>query len=249
MNKKPKGSLIIIGGHEDQTPDGDIIHMLVKKAHTGSLAIVTAATQSPEEMITQYTKTFKQAGIHKVDTVDIRNREDGFDKANVEKVQNATVIFLTGGDQLRITSQIGDSDVFKTMRERYIEGATIAGTSAGAAAMGETMIVNGAGDQANGVSGIDMVSGLEFLMGTVIDSHFAERGRIGRLLAAIAQNPALLGLGVDENTAVFVRPDDKFQIIGEGAVNIVDGAQISYSSLSEKNWRASLRCTTPRCTC
>jgi len=145
------------------------------------------------------------------------------------------VIFFTGGDQLRITSQIGDSPLFRCMQEIYHKGATIAGTSAGAAAMPETMLIAGASDESNRISALEMAPGLAFMQGVVIDSHFAERGRMGRLLGAVAQNPRNIGLGIDEDTAILVSGQERFEVIGSGAVYVVDGMGISYSSLSEKH--------------
>jgi len=121
------------------------------------------------------------------------------------------------------------------MRERYYQGATIAGTSAGAAAMPETMLISGPGDESNRVSALGMAPGLGLLSEVVIDSHFAQRGRMGRLLGAVSQNPRNLGIGIDEDTAIVVETLDKFRVLGSGAVYVVDGSPISYSSLSQEN--------------
>jgi cyanophycinase len=166
--------------------------------------------------------------------VDIRTREEATDEQQIQKIASAKVVFFTGGDQLRITSQIGDSPLFRCMQEIYRKGATIAGTSAGAAAMPETMLIAGAGDTSNGISALEMAPGLAFLSGVVIDSHFAERGRMGRLLGAITQNPRNIGLGIDEDTAIIVTGQECFEVIGSGAVYVVDGIDVSYSSLSEE---------------
>lgn len=146
----------------------------------------------------------------------------------------ARVVFFTGGDQLRISSQIGDSDMFKCLRELYFDGGTIVGTSAGAAAMPETMLIGGASDASNRVSTLSMAPGLAFAHDMVIDSHFAERGRMGRLLGAVVQNPRNLGIGIDEDTAIVLERGDGFWVEGSGAVYVVDGSGISYSSLAER---------------
>jgi cyanophycinase len=119
------------------------------------------------------------------------------------------------------------------MRRAYIEGGFVAGTSAGAAAMPETMIIGGPGDESNRISALSMASGLGLLHDVVIDSHFAERGRLGRLLGAVVQNPRNLGIGIDESTAIVVERDERFRVIGSGAVYVVDGSEISHSSLAE----------------
>ncbi|HEX2172897.1 MAG TPA: cyanophycinase, partial [Dehalococcoidia bacterium] len=152
----------------------------------------------------------------------------------VEKIRQASTLFFTGGDQMRITSQMGDSPVFRCMQERYDQGVLIAGTSAGAAAMSETMLIAGPGDRSHKISALGMAPGLGLIGGVVIDSHFAERGRFGRLLGAVAQNPKNLGLGIDEDTAVVVDPGHTFHVLGSGGVYVVDGTGISFSSLSEE---------------
>jgi cyanophycinase len=239
MSAKPKGKLIIIGGAEEKHREGqmEILEEVSRHARKGNgrLVVVTVATQFPEELAETYTQVFNGLGISKIDVLDIRTRSDAQLEENVNKVKGASAIFFTGGDQLRITSQIGDSPVFQCMQERYIDGATIAGTSAGAAAMPETMLVAGPGDESNRLWALDMAPGLGFIKDAVIDSHFAERGRMGRLLGAVSQNPKNLGLGIDEDTAVYVQNQDFFEVLGSGAVYVVDGSGITFSSLSEKN--------------
>jgi cyanophycinase len=236
MSNTPKGRLIIIGGHEDKEGERTILKAVAQQARgqNGRLVIVTVASNQPEELGHEYRALFKNLGVGDVDVVDIRTRDEAADERHVQKIAGAKVIFFTGGDQLRITSQIGDSAVFRCMQELYRKGATIAGTSAGAAAMPETMLIAGASDKSNRISALEMAPGLAFMSGVVIDSHFAERGRMGRLLGAVAQNPRNIGLGIDEDTAIFVSGQERFEVIGSGAVYVVDGMGISYSSLSEK---------------
>ncbi|HEX8523165.1 MAG TPA: cyanophycinase [Tepidisphaeraceae bacterium] len=237
---KTKGRLIIIGGREEKRPDRDrhIVEEVAKAAHNGRLIVLTAATQLPEELWEDYRKVFKELGVKNVELLDVRTREDAYDPKNVEKLTDDAVVFFTGGDQLRITSQIGDSLVFRRMRDLYENGGVICGTSAGAAAAPETMLIAGPSDESGRVSALDMAPGLGFIDNVVIDSHFAERGRMGRLLGAVAQNPRNLGLGIDENTAIVVEQNGngkRFRVIGDGAVYVVDGTHISYSSLSDRN--------------
>lgn len=238
METKPKGRLVIIGGAEEKHRQGQMEILEVVAQHAkrdgGKVVVVTAATQYPEELAATYKKVFNGLGISKVEDLDIRTRADAQAQENVDKVKDAAVIFFTGGDQLRITSQIGDSPVFRCMRERYYEGSTIAGTSAGAAAMPETMLIAGEGDESNRLLALDMAPGLGFFKDTVIDSHFAQRGRMGRLLGAVSQNPKNLGLGIDEDTAIQVESQDSFEVLGTGAVYVLDGTEITFSNLSEK---------------
>jgi cyanophycinase len=236
MPDKPKGTLIIIGGHEDKEGDREILQEVARRAQqdSGRIVLVTVASQEPQALVDDYRAVFAKLGVKKVDVLDIRTREEAYDDQNVQKVKGAPVVFFTGGDQLRISSQIGDSDVFKCMQEIFYNGGTIVGTSAGAAAMPETMLIGGAGDESHRISALSMAPGLAFLQDAVIDSHFAERGRIGRLLGAVSQNPRNLGIGIDEDTAIIVEDHDCFWVLGSGAVYVIDGAGISYSSLSEK---------------
>jgi cyanophycinase len=151
-----------------------------------------------------------------------------------DMTEGATVIFFAGGDQLKITSRFGGTPTCETVRKLYAGGATIAGTSSGAAVMSETMLIEGEGDESN-TSGksVRMAPGLGFIPGVIIDQHFAERGRIGRLLGAVAQNPRLLGLGIDENTAVLFDGDRQFRVLGSGAVYVVDGRNATYTNITE----------------
>ncbi len=236
MRTKPKGTLIIIGGHEDKEGDREILTEVARRADgkNGRLVVVTAATSMPEEVADEYHAVFTDLGVKQIEILDIRTREEALAEGNVQKLANASVVFFTGGDQLRITSQIGDSLVYRCMKEIYERGGTIVGTSAGAAAMPETMLIGGESDKSYTISALSMAPGLGLLPDVVVDSHFAERGRMGRLLGAVVQNPRNLGLGIDEDTAI-VTNGTEFQVVGSGAVYIVDGSGITYSSLSDDN--------------
>ncbi|HYF64435.1 MAG TPA: cyanophycinase [Herpetosiphonaceae bacterium] len=238
MPTQAKGRLIIIGGHEDRDPEGErTILKEVASAATKSnnrMVLITVATEMPGQVADEYATAFRSLDIE-LEPLDIRSREDACDEANVRKIERAAAIFFTGGDQLRITSQIGDSPSFRCIRERYHAGATVVGTSAGAAAMSGTMIVGGTSDSSFRIGALDMAPGLNFLPDSVVDSHFAERGRIGRLAGAVAQNPRNLGLGIDEDTAIVVEREKRFRVIGSGAVYVVDGSTISYSNLAEQH--------------
>src|SRR5690349_8246559 len=132
MNNYPKGELIIIGGHEDKEGKCEILSEVVRRTGDGRLVIITVATQEPDKVGQEYTRLFKRLGVKRVDVLDVRTRDDATSDANVKKIDDAAVIFFTGGDQLRITSQIGDSPVFQCMQKLYQQGTTIVGTSAGA---------------------------------------------------------------------------------------------------------------------
>jgi cyanophycinase len=233
MGKKKPGTLIIIGGGEK---DGDrtILKEVAKHAGSGKLVVATVATEEPEETWKEYRQIFQELGVRRIEHLDIRLREQAKGKDQVEVVKGAKVVFFTGGDQLKITSQLGDSPVYQTVEEIYANGGTIAGTSAGASVMSETMLISGDGEESHQVGKLlGMAPGLGLIQGVVIDQHFAQRGRLGRLLGAIAQNPRQLGLGLDENTAVVVYDQESFDVIGAGAVYVLDGSGSSYSNLGE----------------
>jgi cyanophycinase len=233
MANRSKGKLLIIGGGIGPEDSQDILEIVAAEANGGILTVIDVATNLVDGIEQEYKELFGRVGIQKLELLDIRTREDAFKEENVKKCANAAVLFFTGGDQLRITSQMGDSPVFQCMHEKHGQGMMIAGTSAGAAAMPTTMIVGGPSDESGRISALAMAPGLGLLDYVVIDSHFAERGRMGRLLGAVVQHPANLGVGIDENTAILVESNKHFYVVGEGAVYVVDGSPISYSSLSE----------------
>jgi cyanophycinase len=181
-----------------------------------------------------YEPLFRNLGVHHVGHLDIRVREDAFEENRLRVLDDATVVFFTGGDQLKVTSQIGDTPVYDRIREIYEEGGTLAGTSAGASVMSESMLISGEEDETHRIgSELRMAPGLGMLPGVLIDQHFAERGRIGRLLGAITQNPRIVGLGIDEDTAaVFSR--QRFTVLGSGAIYVLDGRKVSYSNMANR---------------
>ena len=141
-------------------------------------------------------------------------------------------VFFTGGDQLRISSQIGDTPVERRVRDIHAAGGVIAGTSAGASVMSDTMLVRGSSAESHRIGDLHMAPGLGLIHDVIIDQHFAERGRIGRLLGAVAQNPRVLGIGIDEDTAIVVE-GEAFRVLGGGAVYVVDGAGVTHSNIAE----------------
>lgn len=233
--KKPgAGTLIIIGGAEKKDTDKKVLECVAQHAGSGRLVVMTVATSEPEEVWQEYRKIFRELGVKNLDHLDVRDREEALEESCAEILEGASVLFFTGGDQLRITSQLGDSHVYQRIEEHYRNGGVIAGTSAGASVMSRTMLVSGNGDESHKIDSVlGMAPGLGLIEDVVIDQHFAERGRLGRLLAAVAQNPRTLGIGIDEDTAIVVEREKSFQVIGNGAVYVLDGSGISYSNLSE----------------
>ena len=226
------GQLIIIGGAEDREGDCRVLREFVRRAGgtKANIVIMTAATELPREVGEQYTKIFERFGAEQVRIIDTVTRDDSSSSTYLEAVEKSTGIFFTGGDQARITSIIKDTELDALIHKRYAEGAVIAGTSAGAAVMPDVMIVEGDSTTNARAEVVEMGPGMGFLPGIVIDQHFSQRGRLGRLIAALAQQPAVLGFGIDEDTAIIVN-QDVIEVIGSGSVTIVDVAEITHSNV------------------
>jgi cyanophycinase len=235
LRTRPKGSLLIIGGHEDKEGDSVILRTLAKKVGAGKLVVATLASESPGEMWETYEPLMRRLGVRHVHHLQIERREDGSSVRAMTTLDDATAVFFTGGDQVRITSLMGDTPVFSRIVEIFASGGTIAGTSAGASVLSETMMVGGSGEKSYQLdANLRLAPGFGFVRGLVIDQHFAERGRIGRLLAVVGQNPRVLGVGIDEDTAVELRPGISFRVLGSGGVTVLDGSTIRDSNLAEE---------------
>lgn len=235
------GRLVIIGGAEDKEGDCLILKQVVKLAggHQARLLVLTAATTEPQQVGGLYRQVFTRLGAAEVGVLDISERLQAEDPMLVRLVDNCSGVFFTGGDQLRITSLIGGTALFHALSEAYRRGVVIAGTSAGASVMSSTMIVDGSEDKEPAAGAVRLAAGLSLISDVVIDQHFAQRGRLGRLLAAVAQNPFVLGIGIDENTAIVVEGPE-FEVIGSGTVSIIDGQHIAFTNVSEVSPQAAL---------
>jgi cyanophycinase len=234
MERQPTGTLILIGGYEDKHQERSILQQVAQAAlrDDGLLVIITAASRCPEERAEEYLAVFTALGVKQVDVLHCTTREQASDAEHIAKLRHAAVVFLTGGDQVRLTSMLEGSLAFSCMHDLYARGGTIAGTSAGAAAMSSTMLFGRKGDILHQLLSLEMAPGLGLLSDVVIDSHFGERGRLGRLLGAVAQNPRNLGLGIDEDTA-FIVQGEILRVIGRGAVYVIDGAAISFANMAQ----------------
>jgi len=231
------GNLIIIGGAEDKEGRKEILkkvcNCLDKK--NDILLVVTVATEFPKEAARKYKKVFTELGVKNISILDVSSREDSYKESNISKIKESALIFFTGGDQLRITSLLGGTPIYEALKEAGIKGKYIVGTSAGASVMSDTMIVEGDDDESPRKCTLKMSPGIGYIENVIIDQHFAQRGRIGRLLTGIAQNPEILGIGIDENTAIIANKEGIIEVIGEGAVYFIDGSNISYTNVSEQN--------------
>lgn len=226
------GPLLLIGGHEE--PRGDVLEAFAAAAGEGGrIALLTAATTEPEAALRRYRETFARLGMGEVAHVAAQHRSDCALREAADAVARADGVFFTGGDQLRITSLVGGTAVEAALRAALARGAVVGGTSAGASAMTDTMIVGGHDEEAARRASIRMCPGLGLLRAAVVDQHFAQRGRINRLVSALAQNPGVLGIGLDENTAILVRDEKRLEVLGDGTVTILDGRGADLVEASE----------------
>lgn len=232
-----QGKLLIIGGNEDKTGDCVILRKFVELAggRRAKIAVLTTATQLPQEVGHEYKMLFELFGAESVDLLHIHDREAAGDKQAAEYLSRYTGIFFTGGDQLRLTSLLGGTAMDRAIKANFENGGVIAGTSAGASAMSYTMIVGGDSSETAKKSTISMAEGMGLIESVVIDQHFAQRGRINRLLAVVAQNPRVVGIGIDEDTAFLVEGKERCSILGSQTVTVVDGRKIVHSNLSESS--------------
>ncbi|TGE07925.1 cyanophycinase [Hymenobacter fodinae] len=231
----PKGRLLAIGGHEQrQTNNGStdseqsadfILERFVRELPAKeTVVVVPTASEEPEEAAQEYVKVFAELGIKNIEVLDIRTREETKNPEALAMINRADGIMFTGGDQLRLTTIFGGTDLLKRIAERYQqEPIVIAGTSAGAAAMSTPMIYQGRNDAGFVKDEIHITTGLQLMRDVAIDTHFVARGRIVRMAQIIATNPGCLGLGLEEDTAVLVTKGRELEVIGNGLVVLVDG--------------------------
>ncbi|HET7436273.1 MAG TPA: cyanophycinase [Thermoanaerobaculia bacterium] len=227
--KKPKtiGRLLIIGGAED--PDEDDMKVLphfVKMCGGKRARIIVCGSPSvePAKKERTYKRLFEKLGAGEVIDANVFERPDGDNKELLAATKRATGVFFTGGDQLRLTALVAGTQFGECVRHRlWNEGLVVGGTSAGAAAMSSTMMIGGRKEGTVRRADVDLAPGLGYLRDCTIDTHFAQRGRLTRLLTVFSDNPQVLGIGIDENTAVEVQPGKGFTVVGSGAVFVFDG--------------------------
>ena len=235
MKEILSGNLIIIGGAEDKEGKKEILKRVCDSIdkNEGTLLVATIATEYPREAAIKYKEVFGELKVKNIKILDISERKEAFEEGNADLIREADLIFFTGGDQLRITSLIGGTPIYDALKESCENGKFIVGTSAGASVMSDTMIVQGEDENSPRKCTLKMSPGLGLIKDVIIDQHFAQRGRIGRLLTGIAQNPEVLGIGIDENTGIIVNKSGIIEVIGEGAVYFIDGSGITYTNVSE----------------
>ena len=221
-----EGTVMVIGGAEDKVRDRVILHRFVSLAGgtDATIAVISTASSLGAEAGERYRQVFGDLGVRRVRPLHAITRPQANDETSALTIRDATGIFLTGGNQLRLSSTIGGTRLADAILERFRHGAVVAGTSAGASAMSSHMIAFGASGATPKQRMAQIAAGLGVLPGVIVDQHFQQRNRLGRLLSLIAQNPSLLGLGVDEDTAGIVGPDHVMEVVGRGSITIVDGS-------------------------
>lgn len=231
------GVLMPIGGAEDKLDDKVILSEFVKLSggNQARIAIVPTAS-SIETAGLRYKAIFLGLGVESAEVVYIGSREDANAESALDLVENATGIFLTGGNQMRLSAIIGGTRLEQLVRERHEAGAVVAGTSAGASILSAHMVAMGANGSTPKLRMAQMFAGFGLISNVIIDQHFRQRDRIGRLLALVAGNPGLLGIGIDEDTAVVIENDNTLRVVGRHSVTIVDGSHMKSDIFEVKRY-------------
>ncbi len=230
------GHLVIIGGAEDKYNERRLLRKFVALAGESEarVLIVPVASDYPEFSADVYTQTFRNLGLQSVKVLRATSRQAVIDADAKHLLEDATGVFLSGGDQMRLVSMLGGTEFARLLEERVRRSPLVlAGSSAGASGMSATMIVRGDPTSHPNKSSIRLSPGLGILQNIIIDQHFTERGRLSRLITAVSYNPRQLGMGIDENTAVIISNDGTLEVCGDGTVTIVDGSRISYNDIAE----------------
>ena len=196
------------------------------------IAVIPTASNEPD-MGTFFERVFQRHGVKQVKAFNFDRRSDCDDTDWLDWLAHASGVFLTGGNQLKLSTILGGTPVAKLLRVRHAHGVHVAGTSAGAAYLSEHMIAYGDEGSTPRAGMVTMCAGLGLTNRIIIDQHFRQRDRMGRLLTALSYNPFCIGLGVDEDTAAFIAPDDTLEVVGAGAVTVIDPANIEYSSVAD----------------
>jgi cyanophycinase len=230
-----RGALMAIGGAEDKVKARRILNAFMELAGGAQarIAIIPAASMQAQLAGELYHNLFLDLGAASVEVIHVDARPAAQEEATAAALQDVTAIFLTGGNQLRLSTLLGGTLLGRTIRRRHAEGVLVAGTSAGASILCQNMIAFGRSGESPTQRMVQLTPGLGLTNRVIIDQHFQSRGRTGRLMVAVAYNPYLLGLGIDEDTAVVLHPQNTFEVLGRGAVIVVDGTDMTYTDLDQ----------------
>jgi len=229
-----RGFIIPIGGAEERVDDPIILQRFVDLCGNENAQIVIIPTASQlAETGPNYEVIFRNLQVKNAISLPINSREDAQREDYLAALENATGIFITGGNQLRLSTILGGTPVAQSIRKRNANGVHIAGTSAGAAIMPEHMIAGGSTGALPNEQGVTFAPGLGLISKVLLDQHFSQRNRLGRLLSAVSYNPFASGLGVCENTAAFISPEGILEVVGHGSITVVDPSELQHSSMAE----------------
>jgi cyanophycinase len=227
-----RGYIIPIGGAEEKLNNPEILDRFVDVCGglDARIGIIPTASEL-EDTGRNYEKLFRKIGVKHTRVLPFITREDCQEGTDVDYIEKCDGVFMTGGNQLRLSTTLGGTKVAQLIRRRNAEGMHVAGTSAGAAFMPEHMIAGGAEGSTPSPDMVTMAPGLGLTNAFIIDQHFRERDRLGRLLTALAYNPFAVGIGLDEDTAAFIQPGDELEVVGSGGITVIDPTHLSYSSM------------------
>ncbi len=231
--KSCKGNLVLIGGAEDRNKEKAVLENLVGLNKAQKVVIIPTATLYPGECGEDYYYAFRDLGLKQIEVLDIRERKDAAENKNLKIIQDATLVFFTGGDQVRLTEILLDTPLINLIKQRFItQNLTIAGTSAGAAAAANPMTYDG--DNSGLIKGsVKHSRGFGFIENITIDTHFVARGRLGRMTQFLCNGYTHKGIGIDENTSVTVQADDTFYVSGSGIVTVVSTENVHFSNFNQ----------------
>ncbi len=249
----PKGKLIPVGGAEDKGTDLEkgliqrnnliffeqgILRRIVDETHHKQLSkieVITTASTIPIEVGENYLSAFSKLSCPNVQVMNIRNREDCLKEEYIRRIKDADAVMFSGGNQMRLTTCFGGTEILDILQNRYLneEGFLIAGTSAGAMAMSNTMIYEGNAANAHLKGAVKVTTGLAFMGNVIFDSHFDKRGRFGRLAQAVSCNPSCIGIGLGEDTGLLIKDGNDMEAIGSGMIIIIDGHNIRHTNIAD----------------
>ncbi len=233
-----RGWIIPIGGGEEKIHNPVILERFVELCGgRGSRLVVIPTASRLEETGPEYASLFRELGADEVEVLDFDTRRDADEEGRAASVLEADGVFLTGGNQMRLATGIGGTNMARALRELNARGGHVAGTSAGASFLSEHMIAFGDDNRRPQAGSVTLAPGLGLTNRVVIDQHFTQRGRLGRLLTALAFNPFLIGLGLDEDTAAFIGPDKTVEVVGSGTLTVVDAGGLTFSSMDQASAR------------
>ncbi len=234
LNSSKKGYLVLIGGAEDKKDNKVILRKVISLNNAKNAVIIPTASSYPNGLAEDYKYAFRDLNVENISILDIRNEKDTERPDFIEKIDNADLIFFTGGDQYKLVSVFNDTPMLQQIWDKYNNGTTIAGTSAGAAAACDPIIFDGDSAGMNKGS-IHYCKGFGFIRDITIDTHFVNRGRLGRLTQFLSSGKSTKGIGLGENTAIIVAPDSTFEVVGAEMVTIVNTEDVSYSNYNSIN--------------